>query len=85
MIFPKAFIQEGKDHTDNKIIKNWKSRLDRDSKNTIGIDLLYPREGESAAKNLAAYQLAASAIAKQVLGIIDFNINSLIILLAMVY
>lgn len=85
MIFPKAFIQEGKDHTDNKIIKNWKLRLDRDSKNTIGIDLLYPMEGESAAKNLAAYQLAASAIAKQVLGIIDFNINSLKILLAMVY
>lgn len=47
-----------------KIIKSWRSRLDRASKNIIGMEVLYPGESESAAKGHAVYQSAASATAK---------------------
>lgn len=58
-----------------KIIKSRRSRLDRASKNIIGMEVLYPAESESAAKGHAVYQSAASATAKYVIGIIDFNIQ----------
>lgn len=77
MIFPEAILHSGKVKRTlrTKIITSWKSRLDRASKNTIGMELLYPREGELAAKGHAAYRSAASARAQHVVGIIDFNIQ----------